>query len=147
MSTTLADHKRSSAILTMHSEVKQRFGAPTKRFGKPKACQDVISSYRFRIRPLRSDLQVLLQKRIKNINVLNKSTAGIDTAAILIVCWPFPKCKEGLHYGRNNYRGSRELICTVDIASCAVVLTTSFVDHPQSRNCRYPTEYMENGQS
>jgi hypothetical protein len=57
-----ANHERLSTISFIHSEMEQRFGAPTKRSAKAKAYQDVLSSYQFRVKYLYYDLQVLVQK-------------------------------------------------------------------------------------
>ena len=63
--------KRFSAMSSMQSEMEQLFGAPTKRFANTKAYKQILSSYHFRIKCLRSDLQVPCRKLF--VNVLNET--------------------------------------------------------------------------
>ena len=86
----------------MQSEMEQIFGSSWERFPKAKAYKDILSSYQFRVRCLRSDLQVLVYNIVQKFT--NETITGIN--AVDTVFWASLECDRIYYLWRRIHRSS-----------------------------------------
>ena len=96
----------------MQPEMKQMFGSPGERFPKAKAYRSILYLYQFRVRRVRSDLQVRSVYKIDQ-KFTNETITGIDT--IDAVFWVSLECDRIHYFWRRVHRGSRQSKCTSDV--------------------------------